>query len=112
WTMVGFVVVGTLTLLLAITSYPFPYQSRVEFFLAVLIALGAIAILRIVLGINRDETISRVANSIPGRLKLDRNLVSGLLVYLLPLLGLLAAMSYDVSDLLRTWLDPLMRNFM
>jgi hypothetical protein len=111
WVMVGFIVIGSLTLLLAINSYPFPMQNRNEFFLTILIAVAALAILRLVVGINRDETISRVANAMAG-LKLDRNLVTGLTGYILPLIGILAAVSYDISDLLRVWLDPIFRNLM
>ena len=108
WVMVGFIVVGSFTLLLAINSYPFPLQNRIGFFLAILIAVAALAILRLVLGINRDETISRVNNTMAG-LKLDHNLVSGMIGYILPLIGILAAVSYDISDLLRVWLDPVFR---
>lgn len=67
---------------------------------------------RDLLGINRDETTSQVANTLPGQLKLNRDLASGLFVYVLPLIGILAAVSYDVSDLLRVWLDPVLRNLM
>jgi hypothetical protein len=111
WVMVGFIMFGSFTLLFAINSYPFPTQNRVEFFLAVLIAVAASVILRLVVGNNRDETISRVGNTMPG-FKLDRNLAGSLVGYILPLLGILAAISYDVSDLLRVWLDPLFRNLM
>jgi hypothetical protein len=108
WVMVGFIVVASFTLLLAISSYPFPLEDRIEFLLAILISVAALAILRLVVGINRDETISRVASTVGG-LKLDRNLFSGVVTYILPLIGILAAVSYDVSDLLRVWLDPVFR---
>ena len=59
--MVSFIVLGSFTLLLAINSYPFPMQNRAEFLLTILIAVAAATILRLIIGINRDETISRVA---------------------------------------------------
>jgi hypothetical protein len=108
WVMVRFIVIGSLTLLLAINSYPFPLQYRIGFLLAILIAVAAWAILRLVIGINRDETISRVANTMAG-FKLDHNLASAMMGYILPLIGILAAVSYDMSDLLRVWLDPVFR---
>jgi len=108
WVIVRFIVIGSLTLLLAINSYPFPMQRRIGFFLAIMIGVAAWAILRLVIGINRDETISRVANATAG-FKLDRNLATGMIGYILPLIGILAAASYDMSDLLRVWLDPVFR---
>ncbi len=108
WVMVRFIVFGGLTLLLAINSYPFPSQHRIGFFLAILISVAAWAILRLVIGINRDETISRVANTVAG-FKFDHNLATSMMGYVLPLLGILAAVSYDLSDLLRVWLDPVFR---
>ncbi len=109
--MVTFIVLGSFTLLLAINSYPFPMQNRAEFLLTILIVVAAATILRLIVGINRDETISRVANTASG-LKLDRNLFTALIGYILPLVGILAAVSYDVSDLLRVWLDPVFHLFM
>ena len=110
-TKVSFIVVGSLTLLLAINAYPFPMQDRIEFHLAILIAVAAAVIFRMIIGINRDETISRLAGN-GGGLKLDRNLFTALIGYVLPLIGILAAVSYDVSDLLRIWLDPVLRLLM
>jgi hypothetical protein len=109
WVMIRAVVVGVIALLLAVDSYPFRDQARVGSVLSVLVALVAVAVMRVVVGLNRDELISRVTNSVPGRLKLDRDLLSNLLTYVLPLVGLLGSLSYDVSDLLRSWLDPLFR---
>jgi len=111
WVIVGFIVFGSFALLLAINSYPFPMQNRIGFFLATLIIAAGCAILRLVVGINRDETISQVANTVAG-LKLDRNLASSLVSYILPLIGILTAISYDISDLLRVWLDPVFRILM
>jgi hypothetical protein len=109
--MVTFIVITSFSLLLALNSYPFPMQNRTEFLLTILIAVAAAAILRIIVGINRDETISRVANTASG-FKLDRNLLAALIGYVLPLIGILAAVSYDFSDLLRVWLDPIFHHFM
>ena len=109
--MIGFLMVGSFSLLFAINSYPFPRQDRIEFFLTVLIAVSAGVILKVVVGVNRDETISRVANTVPG-LKLDQNLASSLIGYVLPLVGILAAVSYDVSDLLDIWLAPVFRTIL
>ncbi len=108
WVMVRFIVIGSFALLLSINSYPFPLQHRIGFYLTVLIAVAAVVILRLVIGINRDETISRVGNSMAG-FKIDHNLAAAMAGYILPLIGILAAVSYDMSDLLRVWLDPVFR---
>ena len=108
WVMVRFIVIGSFALLLAINSYPFPLQHQIGFYLTVLIAMAAVVILRLVIGVNRDETISRVGNSMAG-FKIDRNLAAAMAGYILPLIGILAAVSYDMSDLLRVWLDPIFR---
>ena len=108
WVMVRFIVIGSFTLLLAINSYPFPFQHRIGFFLTILIAVASVVILRLVIGINRDETISRVGNTMAG-FKIDHNLAASMAGYILPLIGILAAASYDMSDLLRVWLDPVFR---
>ena len=47
--------------------------------------------------------------SVPGRFNLSRDLIVNMASYVLPLIGILAAVSYDVSDLLHTWLDPVFR---
>ena len=108
WVIVRFIVVCSLALLLALNSYSFPLQHRIGFYLTILIAVAAMAILRLVIGINRDETISRVGNTMSG-LKIDHNLAASMAGYVLPLIGILAAVSYDISDLLRVWLDPVFR---
>ena len=96
WVMVRFIVIGSFTLLLAINSYPFPLQHRIGFFLTILIAMASVVILRLVIGINRDETISRVGNTMAG-FKIDHNLAVAMAGYILPLVGILAAVSYDMS---------------
>lgn len=112
WVLIRAVVIGVLSLLLAVNSYPFPARGRVGSVLSALAAVAAIAVLRVLIGINRDELISRVTNTLPGRLKFDRDLLSQMFTYVVPLIGLLAALSYDVSDLLRSWFDPFFRGQM
>ena len=110
WVVVGFLVIGSATLLLAVSSYPFPLQSHMFAGLGVLIVLIAAAVAWVLLGINRNELISRVANSAPNKFKIDGQLVSSLMTYVVPLLGVLAAVSFDASDTLRAILDPILRH--
>ena len=74
-------------MLLAVASYPSPIQHRFILGLGLLIAFLVALIGLIVLGVNREELISRVANTVPNRFKLDRNLITSLLTYVVPLLG-------------------------
>jgi len=109
WLMMGFLVVGALCLLLAASSYPFPWQSQLLFAAGVLVAASVLLVSAVALGMNRDEVISRVGNTTPHRLKLDQPLLMNLFTYVVPLLGALAAISFDASDTLRTWLDAIVR---
>jgi hypothetical protein len=109
WILIGFLVVGTLCLFLAVNSYPFPIQGHLLSYLCVLVVGIVLVVGFVLLEVNRDPVISRVANSIPNRLKLDQNLVMNLVTYIIPLLGALAAISFDVSDTLRTFLEPIIK---
>ena len=95
--------------LLAVSSYPFPWQGRLLSGMGALVLLMVLTITVIVFGVNRDEVISRVANTTPHRIKLDQPLMTSVFTYIVPLLGALAVLSFDLSDILRTWLDPILR---
>ena len=66
-------------------------------------------VIQIVLGVNREELISRIANTQPNRFKLDSHLMSSLIGYIVPLVGVLTAISFTISDTLHTLLDPIVR---
>jgi hypothetical protein len=65
-----------------------------------------------VLGLGWDEVLSRLSNVTPGWLRIDTQLLSGRLSSLLPMLGLLAALSLEVSNTIQTLLDPILRFLM
>ena len=48
-----------------------------------------------------------MSNSTPGRFKFDGPLVTSLLTMIVPLVGALLAVSFDLTDLLHTWFGPL-----
>ncbi len=106
-----FLVAGTLTLLLATSSYPFDDQGWLIWVMVGLIVFSATVIGVVLVGINRDELISRVSDTTPGRLTLDSGFASSLVTLLGPLLGALLAISFDVSDFLNTWIGPILRLF-
>ena len=65
----------------------------------------------VLIGVNRDELISRVSDTTPGWLSFDSGFIHSLLTMMVPLLGALLAISYDLSDLLDVWFGPFFRLF-
>jgi len=98
--IMNFLVLGSLSLLLAVTSYPFDHQGWLLTVVFSLIVFVACAVVSVLAGINRDELISRVGDTTPGRLTFDSRFVGSLMTMIAPLLGALLAMSFDLSDLL------------
>ena len=111
WTLIGFLVVSSLSLLFAITSYPFPEQPRVMTILGLGIAGLLVMILRVVIGSSRDEVISRVGDTTPGKVTWDAALFGHVGAFIVPLVGVLAAISFDALDLFRAVLGPILRLF-
>jgi hypothetical protein len=109
WNLAGFLVIAGIALLLAVTSYPFASQRKLILAVGLLLGLIAVGITYLLVEFNRDEVISRLSDTRPNRLSLDGGMISSLVTYVLPLLGFLAAISFDVGDILRDWLDPLFR---
>ena len=76
-----------------------------------LIVLVAWVITTTLIGVNRDELISRVSDTRPGRISFDSGFVNLLLTMIAPLLGALLAISFDLSDLLHVWFGPVFQLF-
>ena len=112
WTLIDwFLVPGSVFTLFALSTYPFPFQDHMMQCVELLIGVLAVVILKIVVVLNRDELLSRASNTAPNQFKLDSNLISSLVIYIVPILGVIAALSLDVSDTMRSVLDPLLRHF-
>jgi hypothetical protein len=106
-----FLVVGSVSLLLASSSYPFDQQGwlitvmmSLNFFVATVVGV-------VLVGINRDELIRRVGNTAPGGLSFDSGFASVLVRTLVPVLAALMAVSFDLSAILRTWFEPILQLF-
>ncbi len=104
-----FLVVGLLSLTLAVTSYPFQPRGQMLAVLGLLATATAATVIVIAVQLNRDDVTSRINKLTPNRFTLDRQFVMTLVTVVMPLLGLLAALSYGTSDLIRSWLEPLFR---
>jgi hypothetical protein len=109
--MMQYVVLASISLLLVVTSYPFDHQGWLTTMMVCLIVLVGSVVAIILVGVNRDELISRVADTAPGRLTMDSSFVGSLLTMVAPLVAALVAVSFDLSDLIRTWLGPLLPYF-
>jgi hypothetical protein len=109
WVIIRFLVLASLSLLLAITSYPFARQGWLLTWMATLLSFVAVVIGVVVIGSNRDEFMSRVSDTAPNRLTLDGRFAYSALTMIVPLLGALAAVSFDLADVFRTLLGPLDR---
>lgn len=93
-------------LLLAATCYPFHPERLLLVFLLGLVGAGVAAVMYVFVDMSRDETVSRVAKTTPGRLSLDSGVLSPLVTYVLPTLGILTA---QLSGTFRWALEPILR---
>jgi hypothetical protein len=110
WGTINFLAIAVPALLLAVSSYPFISQGRLLMGISVIVAATVLVILIVVIGLNRDELVSLASSTKPHGLSLDHGLVMSLLTYVVPLLfGIAFAISYDLSDVLKSMLDPLFR---
>jgi hypothetical protein len=109
WRRISGLVVAVLALLLAVDSYPFGFQDRMIFGLFLLAAYLVLVIIRIIVGVGREELIRRIATTAEG-FKINTPLISSLLTYIVPLVGTVAALSFDLSDTLHTLFDPILRH--
>jgi hypothetical protein len=109
WWLVASLVVTGLALLFAITSYPFPEQPRVMAVVGLVLAVLALTVVRVVFGLSRDPVISRIEGTAPGEISWDSALFSRLGTFVVPVVGVLAAVSFDMLDLFRSVLGPILR---
>jgi hypothetical protein len=92
---------------LALVSYPFLPQRFMLLVAAVVILILVGGAIRVFLQVERDEVISRILKGTPQKIDWSWRFASSLAIYVIPLLGLLAAASANSSDLLHTLLDPI-----
>jgi len=109
WSLIEFLVIGGLALLLSITSYPFEPQGILLTTMGLTIAVLMFVIASIVIQMNRNELVSRIQKTPPHKISLDRPFLGAVFTYILPLLFALAALSLSLSDLFRSWFEPIFR---
>jgi hypothetical protein len=104
-----FLSVAPLLMLLAISSYPFQPQRSWLLLAGAELLVVTIFLLIVVARLERDELISRIQKTAPDQLSFHWAFLSHVLLYAAPLLAILMAFSSTSSDLLHTWLDPLLQ---
>ncbi|AGA24625.1 hypothetical protein [Singulisphaera acidiphila] len=107
WIRVSALTVLTILLMATVNCYPYQPAGTLFQWTLLVVVLALVMIVRVLVGFNCNELISRV-NKIP----VDRSLwnldfLGKLVAYVGPVLALLAALSVGMSDLIRLVLGPL-----
>jgi hypothetical protein len=93
-----------------LSCYPFQPQSlaKLVFFFIVIGTIGAIVL--VMSRLNRDEVLSRITQTEPGRITWNATFILNLLVFGgVPLLALISSEFPGVRDFLFSWLGPVLK---
>jgi hypothetical protein len=105
-----FMLLSLLLATLLLSSYPYPPQSLLRLILLVVLG-GTVGTLIVVLvQMNRDEVLSRIDRTEPGRVTWNFSFVMNLLTFgALPLLTLLSSEFPELRKILFAWADPILK---
>ncbi len=104
------VTVGFVLLLLALISYPFQPQRYMVLLSTMLLVVTGPTTLYVLAQMNRDEVLSRIAKSQPGKLTWDRAFISQVVIYgVLPLLSLIATQFPEVRGAAFSWIETVLK---
>jgi hypothetical protein len=108
--MMTFSILGAMTLVCVGVSYPFqPPQFMTVFVWLVALAV-VVTLVFTVIGIERDEILSRLSQTRPGRVDLNAAFIGRMIAYVgLPLLALAATNFPRTGAVVLSWLEPLVR---
>lgn len=105
-----FLLVSLLLSTALLSSYPFYPKARVELVFLGLMVGAVTTVIAMMVQMNRDEVLSRISKSDPGRLNWDTTFVLNLVLFgILPLLSLFASEFPAIRGFLVGWLEPLAR---
>jgi hypothetical protein len=108
--LLTFALTGALALVLLVSSYPLQPSRFTAVFAWLLMLLVIAGSFAAIVFMERNEILSRLGNSGPGRLNLNITFVGQLAMYVvLPAAAVIASVFPEVSDLLFSWLEPLAR---
>jgi hypothetical protein len=106
WLRVTALTILTLSLLMAVNSYPFQPASCLYHWVMVPVIVSIWMVLRVLIGVNKNELIARVNKDVADRSLLNLDFLSKIAAYIGPVVALLAALSVGVSDFFRILLGP------
>jgi hypothetical protein len=102
-----------LSLLLAtllLSSYPYPPQSLLRLILLVVLGGTVGSLIFVLVQMNRDEVLSRIDRTEPGRVTWNFGFVMNLLTFgALPLLTLLSSEFPELRKFLFAWAEPILK---
>lgn len=108
--LAGFVLLALLLMTAMLSAYPFQPQSRAKLALSIVLAVAVGAILLVMAQMNRNEVLSRVTKTDPGRITWSTAFVVNILLFaVLPLLALVSSEVPEVRTVLFGWLEPVLR---
>jgi hypothetical protein len=94
-----------------LSCYPFPGQSLVKLAFMVVLLVTVGALLLVMVQMNRDELLSRIGGTEPGKITWDSSFVlNGMMVGVVPLLALVSSEFPAVRQVLFAGLDPLVKS--
>lgn len=108
--LAGFLLVALLITTAMLSSYPFQPQSRAKLGLVAVLVAAVAALLLVMSQMNRNEVLSRITKTDPGRITWSTGFVVNLLLFVLvPLLALVSSEFPEARSLLFGWVEPVLR---
>jgi len=109
-TLAVFLFVAMVLTTMLLSSYPYERQSVVKLVFFVVLVAGVGTLLRVSVEMNRDEVLSRVAKTEPGKLTWDRHFLINALVFgVVPVATLVSSEFPAVREFLFAWIYPITR---
>ncbi|MFL5385939.1 MAG: hypothetical protein ACJ8GN_25770 [Longimicrobiaceae bacterium] len=109
-TLAGFLFLSLILLSVHISSYPFVPESLVKLLLFAILVLTIVAVVTVMVEMNRDEVLSRIARTEPGKVSWNWQFIVNMLVFgLVPLLTLISSEFPGIRDFLFAWVPALTR---
>jgi hypothetical protein len=106
--LLSFALLGSLAVLSAAFAYPFQPHRFMSVFSGALLLVIAAAALRVIMRLERDEVLSRLAQTKPGSVEFTPQFLQHVVLYVvLPVAALTARIFPELSDMLFSWLAPL-----
>jgi hypothetical protein len=105
-----FMLLSLLLATLLLSSYPYPPQSLLRLILLVVLGGTVGSLIFVLIQMNRDEVLSRIDRTEPGKVTWNLRFVMNLLTFgALPLLTLLSSEFPELRKFLFAWAEPILK---